>query len=182
MSSHEDFKKCEPLHEHNYSNGNVIIPPAVDELNFNSPSRASPHRDPKRDTLMMRDDDLEHEKRRSSERFSRPLAPPRAKRNHFGRKRKSKTFAKHREDLYYYKDEFSAAAAVTNTAANNNIELQDANNSAKVVVDQVDQVTEAIHAPKHTIDEHKSDLVSNFLQLHTTERYIRIFFFNIPRE
>lgn len=96
----------------------------------------------------MKDDDLEHEKRRSSERFSRPLAP-RGKRNNFGKKRKSKVFSKtYREDIYYFKDEISVLS-------NNNVDMCKFDDSAETF----DQK-----------DEPKSDLVSNFLQLHTSER------------
>lgn len=155
VSSHEDFKKSQPLHEHNYTNGNFIT--SEDIKNYNSPSRLSPHRDPKRD--FMRDDDLEHEKRRSSERFSRPMVP-RGRRTNFGKKRKSKVFVKtHRDDAYYYKDELSVVT-------NNNIdvcklETEPEKSDITDVVD-VSQVEQK--------DENKSDLVSNFLQLHTTER------------
>lgn len=101
----------------------------------------------------MKDDDLEHEKRRSSERFSRPLAP-RGKRNNFGKKRKSKVFSKtYRDDIYYYKDEISVLS-------NNNIDV------CKFDDERCINNSE----PFEQKDENKSDLVSNFLQLHTSER------------
>lgn len=147
VSSHEDFKKSQPLHDHNYSNGNLMT--TEDIMNYNSPNRLSPHRDPKRDFL--KDDDLEHEKRRSSERFSRPLVP-RGRKTNFGKKRKSKVFAKsYRDDIYYYKDEISVVT-------NNNLDVCKLEDEPKKSENEIEQ------------KEQKSDLVSNFLQLHTNER------------
>lgn len=101
----------------------------------------------------MKDDDMEHEKRRSCERFSRPLAP-RGRRTNFGKKRKSKVFVKaHREDIYYYKD-------YDLSVTNNNTECKNFE----------DDFVKPCDEPNVEQNETKSDLVSNFLQLHTSER------------
>lgn len=160
VSSHEDFKKSQPLHERNCSKTTNFI--TVDINNLNSPNRLSPHRDPKSDFLK---DDDEHEKRRSSERFSRPLAP-RGRRSNFGKKRKTKVFlksqhSKDKDEIYYCKENDN----LINTNNNNEHSIKRTEHLCKSVDDPL--------AKKHEIgrqEDVKSDLVSNFLQLHTTER------------
>lgn len=157
VSSHEDFKKSQPLHERNCSKI------TVDMNKMNSPNRLSPHRDPKSDFL--KDDDCEHEKRRSSERFSRPLAP-RGRRSNFGKKRKTKVFlksqhSKDKDEMYYCKENDN----LINTNNNNEHGVKRTEHLCKSVDDPL--------AKRHEIgrqEDVKSDLVSNFLQLHTTER------------
>lgn len=153
VSSHEDFKKSHPLHERNCSS-NLIT---ADIKNVNSPNRLSPHRDPKSDFI--KDDDYEHEKRRSSERFSRPLAP-RGRRSNFGRKRKTKVFMKtsyNKEENYYCKE-------------NDNIINANNNNDISVKLNDTKSADDVKKSDYERQDDIKSDLVSNFLQLHTTER------------
>lgn len=153
VSSHEDFKKSQPLHERNCSITNFITA----DININSPNRLSPHRDPKSDFL--KDDDYEHEKRRSSERFSRPLAP-RGRRSNFGKKRKTKVFMKSQQhakdkDDYYCKE---------------NDNIINANNNNDVSVKKSEPKSDDKKSDCSRQDDVKTDLVSNFLQLHTTER------------
>lgn len=85
VSSHEDFSRVRVLQEIN----SIQAPAAIAEVNLDAEEKEAKENEFRLEEMFHNAEELEHEKRRSCERFSRAVAPPRGRRNLQKRKIKS---------------------------------------------------------------------------------------------